>query len=114
MEIGLVTAFFRCHGKNWDYFAVEKQCNAVRVPEEDGSPLYTHTYLVSSSYTTCYTNAEIDGKPGCSVRDLLEQHPENPELHRVYGRKDDLIVFSSAAKVHIKLRQCSSSYLFPR
>ncbi|KAJ7119155.1 hypothetical protein C8R44DRAFT_923158 [Mycena epipterygia] len=100
MEVGVVTAFFRCHGKNWDYFAVEKQVNAVRVPEEDESPFYTHTYLVNPSYATCYTNAEVDGKPGCSVRDLLEQHPENPELHRVYGRKDDLIVFSSAAKMN--------------
>ncbi|KAJ7119146.1 hypothetical protein C8R44DRAFT_737971 [Mycena epipterygia] len=74
--------------------------SSTYVPEEDGSPLYTHTYLVSPSYATCYTNAEVDGKPGCSVRDLLEQHPENPELYRVYGRKDDLIVFSSAAKMN--------------
>jgi hypothetical protein len=99
METGLVTPFFRNYGTDWEYFCVEENCNAVRVPEDDGSGMYTHTYLLSPTYATCYTNTEIDGKPGCALSDLLEQHPEKPYLHRVYGRKDDLIAFSSAAKV---------------
>ncbi|KAJ7718960.1 hypothetical protein DFH07DRAFT_784769 [Mycena maculata] len=87
------------HGKDWDYISMREGCNIVRVPEDDGPGLYTHTYLVGPAFATTFTNAEIDGKPGCSLSDLLEQHPENPELHRVYGRKDDLIAFSTAAKV---------------
>ncbi|KAJ7142097.1 hypothetical protein C8R43DRAFT_954442 [Mycena crocata] len=100
METGLVTPFLNCYGKDWDYFSVRQDFNPVRVPEDDGSKLYTHTYLVSPSYVTCYINSEIDGRPGCSVSDLLEQHPEKPELHRVYGRKDDIIIFSSGAKMN--------------
>ncbi|KAJ7765663.1 hypothetical protein B0H16DRAFT_1717582 [Mycena metata] len=99
METGVVTPFFMSNGKDWDYFAVRKEFNPVRVPEEDGSHLYTHTYLVSSSYMTAYTNTEINGRPGCAISDLLEQHPTNPNLHRVYGRKDDLISFSTGAKM---------------
>ncbi|KAJ7904669.1 hypothetical protein B0H14DRAFT_615623 [Mycena olivaceomarginata] len=100
METGLLTPFFSCHGKDWDYFALRKDLNAVRTLEDDGSGLYTHTYLTGPSYATAYTNVVIDGRSGCCLSDLLEQHPDNPELHRVYGRKDDLIPFSTAAKMN--------------
>ncbi|KAJ7490926.1 hypothetical protein FB451DRAFT_1221449 [Mycena latifolia] len=99
-EVGSVTPFFEAHGKDWDYFSVREECNPVRVPEDDGSGLYTHTYLVSPTWTTSSTNTEIDGRPGCAISDLLEQHPEKPELHRVYGRKDDLLVFSNTGKMN--------------
>jgi hypothetical protein len=98
-ETGLLTPAFNCYGADWEYISLRKDFNAVRVPEEDGSELYTHTYLVSPSYEMCWTNTEIGGKPGCSISDLLEQHPDNPDLHRIFGRKDDLINFSTAAKV---------------
>ncbi|KAJ7765657.1 hypothetical protein B0H16DRAFT_1523880 [Mycena metata] len=99
MEVGLVTPFLECHGENWHYFTVRKDIDFVRVPEADGSPLYTLTYLVGPSFTTTFTNSTINGRPGCSVNDLLEQHPDNPELHRIYGRKDDIIVLSSGFKM---------------
>ncbi|KAJ7041890.1 hypothetical protein C8F04DRAFT_1077642 [Mycena alexandri] len=99
MEVGVVTPFFECHGENWDYFTVRKDIDVVRVPEGEGSPLYMHTYLVGPSYTTTFTNSTIDRRPGCSLSDLLEQHPKNPELHRIYGRKDDIIVLSSGLKI---------------
>ncbi|KAJ7094286.1 hypothetical protein C8R44DRAFT_989685 [Mycena epipterygia] len=38
MEIGLMTAFFRCHGKNWDYFAVEKQMERLFLAREVSFP----------------------------------------------------------------------------
>ncbi|KAJ7142110.1 hypothetical protein C8R43DRAFT_1200065 [Mycena crocata] len=100
METSLVTPFLECHGKDWDYFSVRKDFNPVRVPEDDGSKFYTHTYLVGPSHVTAYTNDEIDGKPGCSISDLLEQHPTKPDLHRVYGRKDEMVIFSSGAKMN--------------
>ncbi|KAJ7882852.1 hypothetical protein B0H13DRAFT_2047560 [Mycena leptocephala] len=101
MEVGLVAPFFWHHGADWDYITMREGVEVVKVPEEDGSLLYTHTYIVSPSFATCFTNSTVDGRPGCSVSDLLERHPEKPELHRVYGRKDDLIVLSSGFKAHI-------------
>ncbi|KAJ7684272.1 hypothetical protein DFH06DRAFT_969418 [Mycena polygramma] len=99
METGLVAPFLEHHGADWDYISIRPDIEVARVPEEDGSSLYTHTYLISSSFTTSYTNSVIDGRPGCSVSDLLEQHPRKSELHRIYGRKDDIIIFSSGLKV---------------
>ncbi|KAJ7161958.1 hypothetical protein C8R43DRAFT_1233492 [Mycena crocata] len=104
METGLVTPFFMSHGKDWDYFSVCAQFNAVKMPEEDGSvgdsALYTHTYVGSESYAPGYTNTEVDGRPGCAVSDLLEPHPDNPALQRVYGRKDEQIWFSNRARMN--------------
>ncbi|KAJ7301359.1 hypothetical protein DFH08DRAFT_906979 [Mycena albidolilacea] len=105
METGLLMPFFNCHGKDWEYFTLRKNLDVVRTLEDDGSGLYTHTYLTGPSYATSYTNVVIDGRPGCCLSDLLEQHPDNPELHRVYGRKDDLIAFSTAAKVQAQINR---------
>ncbi|KAJ7608063.1 hypothetical protein DFH06DRAFT_1111628 [Mycena polygramma] len=99
METGLVAPFLENHGVDWDYFSMRPDLEIVRVPEEDGSALYTHTYLLSPSFTPSSMNSLIDGRPGCYVSDLLEQHPHKPELHRVYGRKDDIIIFSSGLKM---------------
>ncbi|KAJ7184634.1 hypothetical protein C8R46DRAFT_1299891 [Mycena filopes] len=99
MELGLVTPFLESHGKDWEYFTVRKDIPIARVPEEDGSSFYTLTFLSGPSYVTAFTNTTIDGRRGCSMSDLMEQHPENPELHRVYGRKDDILVLSEGLKI---------------
>ncbi|KAJ6566967.1 hypothetical protein B0H19DRAFT_716138 [Mycena capillaripes] len=99
MEVGLVAPFLERHGVNWDYITMRPGVEVARVPEEDGSALYTHTYLVGPSFTPCLINSTIDGRPGCSVSDLLEQHPHKPDLHRVYGRKDDIIILSNGFKM---------------
>ncbi|KAJ6452142.1 hypothetical protein C8R47DRAFT_1258379 [Mycena vitilis] len=99
METGLVATFLESHGVDWDYMAMRPGLEIARVPEEDDPSLHTHTYLVNSTYTTSYTNSIIEGRPGCLLRDLLEQHPHKPELHRVYGRKDDIIIFSTGFKM---------------
>ncbi|KAJ7651343.1 hypothetical protein FB45DRAFT_1079115 [Roridomyces roridus] len=102
MEIGLVTPFFTSHGKDWDYISLREGVDAVVLPENDGSGMYTHTYLVGPHFAAAFTNEEIEGHVGCTLSDLLEQHPdaEKSHLHRVYERKDDLIPFSSAAKMN--------------
>ncbi|KAF8209425.1 hypothetical protein K438DRAFT_1960414 [Mycena galopus ATCC 62051] len=100
METGLLVPFFASHGKDWEYFSMRKEAGAVRVPEEDGSGLYTHTYLGSPSHAMIRTNVEVGGQPGCHVSDLLEQHPDNPDLQRLYARKDELIAFSTGAKMN--------------
>ncbi|KAJ7651348.1 hypothetical protein FB45DRAFT_1051095 [Roridomyces roridus] len=102
MEIGVVTPFFTSHGKDWDYLSLREGVDAVVLPENDGSGMYTHAYLVGPHFSAAFTNVEIDGHLGCALSDLLEQHPdpEKAHLHRVYGRKDDLIPFSSAAKMN--------------
>ncbi|KAJ6500854.1 hypothetical protein C8R45DRAFT_82310 [Mycena sanguinolenta] len=101
-ETGLLNPFCTPHDnlRDWEYFSVREGIDAVRMPEEDGSGFYTLTYLSSPSYSTSYTNVEIEGSRGCQVSDLLEQHPDYPDLHRVFARKDEIISLSIAAKMN--------------
>jgi len=100
LETGLLVPFFASQGKDWEYFSMRKETNAVRVPETDGSGLYTHIYLGCASHSMVHTNVEVEGRPGCHVSDLLEQHPDNPDLQRLYARKDGLITFSTGYKMN--------------
>ncbi|KAJ7604121.1 hypothetical protein FB45DRAFT_1083333 [Roridomyces roridus] len=100
METGIISPFFESHGKDWDYISIREGIDIVALPEEDEPGLYTHAYLVGPHFVTTVTNVEIDGRRGYVISDLLEQHPENPLLHRVRGRKDDLIAFSSGFKMN--------------
>lgn len=52
-------------------------------------------------------NSELDGKAVFAVGDLLERHPTDPERYRVFGRKDDQIVLSTAENVSLP------SFLYP-
>ncbi|KAJ7612075.1 hypothetical protein FB45DRAFT_1065469 [Roridomyces roridus] len=100
METGIISPFFESHGKDWDYISIREGIDIVALPEEDEPGLYTHAYLVGPHFVTTVTNVEIDGRRGYVISDLLEQHPENPLLHRVRGRKDVLIAFSSGFKMN--------------
>ncbi|KAK7057628.1 acetyl-CoA synthetase-like protein [Favolaschia claudopus] len=100
METGLLMPFLECHGPDWAYLRMRPGIEVKRKPEEDGSPLFTQIYIPSPSYVTCFTNTTVDdGRPGCFVSDLLEPHPEKPDLFRVYGRQDDTIVLSNGFKI---------------
>ncbi|KAJ7651368.1 hypothetical protein FB45DRAFT_859923 [Roridomyces roridus] len=114
MEIAVVTPFFTSHGKDWDYISLREGVDAVVLPENDGSGMYTHAYLVGPHFAAAFTNTEIEGHLGCALSDLLEQHPDpaKSHLHRVYGRKDDLIPFSSAAKMNpVPIGLCLARFL---
>ncbi|KAJ7612077.1 hypothetical protein FB45DRAFT_1065470 [Roridomyces roridus] len=100
METGIISPFFESHGKDWEYISIREGIDVVALPEDDEPGLYTHAYLVGPQFETTLTNVEIDGRRGYVISDLLERHPENPLLHRVRGRKDDLIPFSSGFKMN--------------
>lgn len=44
-------------------------------------------------------NTEVNGRPAYATSDLFEEHPDDPNLFRVYGRADDQIVLSTGEKV---------------
>ena len=41
----------------------------------------------------------MNGRPAYASSDLLEEHPTNPNIYKVYGRADDQIVLSTGEKV---------------
>lgn len=57
--------------------------------------IYGITLVDVPSHTPCFINTTVDGKPAYYLNDLLERHPEDPNLWKVYGRADDLLVLSN-------------------
>ena len=47
-----------------------------------------------------HLNTEFEGKPAYASGDLIAPHPENKELWRIAGRKDDQIMHSNGEKTN--------------
>jgi thioester reductase-like protein len=81
----------------WSYFEWQP-FYGVRM-EPDGDDLYEmvipKNLKLSMFQTVCYTFPDIQE---WRTKDLFAQHPENPELWRFHGRKDDIIVLSNGEK----------------
>lgn len=54
----------------------------------------------SSTLRPCIFNTEFEGKPAYASGDLIAPHPENKELWRIAGRKDDQIMHSNGEKTN--------------
>ncbi|KAF7329185.1 Acetyl-CoA synthetase-like protein [Mycena kentingensis (nom. inval.)] len=102
MEQGFLNPFFVKPTKphDWEYFSLVPGLTAARTVEPDTAGLYTHTYLITDDFPACFSNESVDGHLGCKLSDLLEAHPTEEGLHRVYGRSDDQITFSSGFKMN--------------
>ena len=57
----------------------------------------------SQSTPVCAPNAintTVNGRPAYATNDLLQQHPRNSRLFRVYGRADDQLMLSTGEKTN--------------
>lgn len=103
IETGCLTPYLplKSLGKDWEYFRFSKHCHPVLAEQSDLALERVHslTLVESPTHTPCFINTTVDGMPAYEISDLLERHPSNPELWRVFGRADDLIVLSNALKV---------------
>ncbi|KAI0325861.1 acetyl-CoA synthetase-like protein [Cubamyces sp. BRFM 1775] len=84
----------------WEYFKFSHHITFHLEPREGLENIYEPIMIPTERCFPAVTNSEIDGKPVFAVGDLLERHPTDPERFRVFGRKDDQIVLSSALNVN--------------
>ena len=42
----------------------------------------------------------VDGKPGYATGDLLQEHPTQKGLYKIYGRVDEQIILSTGEKTN--------------
>jgi hypothetical protein len=59
-----------------------------------------HVDVIQShkSHTPRIINTKVDGHDAYATCDLLVPHPTKPDLWKVYGRADDLIMLSTGEK----------------
>ncbi|OSD00742.1 acetyl-CoA synthetase-like protein [Trametes coccinea BRFM310] len=83
---------------DWEYFSLSPPVEFIRV-YQDGLPRIFELVVVdSATWSPNVFNTIIDGRPAYATRDLLEEHPTDLNLYKVYGRVDDQIALSTGEK----------------
>ncbi|KAF7325059.1 NRPS-like enzyme [Mycena kentingensis (nom. inval.)] len=89
--------------EGWDWFKLSPHTDPFFEPIEDGvfqlhfKKCSTHTPAVLESNSSFPI---LDGVVSFDTKDLIQQHPTNPRLWKVFGRRDDQIVHSNGEKTN--------------
>ncbi|KAJ6468640.1 hypothetical protein C8R47DRAFT_1151234 [Mycena vitilis] len=86
----------------WQYFQFLPTLGEVLIPVEGDATGLLFQLLVKECATNCLalTNTEIDGVRAYDTKDIVQRHPTDPTLYRVYGRIDDQIMHSNGEKTN--------------
>ncbi|KAF8577132.1 NAD(P)-binding protein [Ramaria rubella] len=99
-EYGFITCVGDAPAEGYEYFRFLPEISSTFLPEEGLPGVYELVVKDDERHHIAVVNTELDGVPAYSTNDLLEQHPNNPELFRIVGRKDDQIILSNGEKGH--------------
>ncbi|KAH9889260.1 acetyl-CoA synthetase-like protein [Cubamyces lactineus] len=102
-EVGPATMFIPRDAPpvdEWEYFKFSHHITFYLAPEERLPGIFEPIMLPTKSCFPHVTNSELNGTPVFAVGDLLERHPTDPGRWKVFGRKDDQIMLSTAENVN--------------
>lgn len=85
--------------EGWEWMRVSRQSDVTLVPTEE-KDIYGLYVKKSGAYAPAAFNAEIDGIEALDMKDLVQLHPSNPRLWKVYGRTDEQITHSTGEKTN--------------
>ncbi|KAE9401310.1 putative aminoadipate reductase [Gymnopus androsaceus JB14] len=80
--------------ETWQYFEFMEGTNIRWVPQGDGT--FEAQFLASATHHLAVEN--IPDVPGYATSDLFEKHPTIPNLWKIVGRVDDVLIHSSGEK----------------
>ncbi|KAF5372256.1 hypothetical protein D9757_009649 [Collybiopsis confluens] len=105
-ETGCIGMFLpaKSYGDEWAYFKISPHLRVKMLPQEGLDGIFEPVVLATNTYSPHLTNAIVDGRPAYTTNDLLEIHPTNPAMFRVFGRKDDLLILSTGEKVRSRVK----------
>ncbi|KAF9497419.1 acetyl-CoA synthetase-like protein [Pleurotus eryngii] len=85
------------HPEGWEYFELSPDLDTILVPEGEDR-VFRLVLAPSDNHAFPFTNSRVNGRDAYDTNDLLEQHPVNPRLYRLYGRSDDQLMHSTGEK----------------
>ncbi|KAI1798469.1 acetyl-CoA synthetase-like protein [Ganoderma leucocontextum] len=85
-------------GKDWEYFQINPQHEAVLVDKGDNKSELV--VLSPQDAPIPVANTTLNGKDAYASNDLLEPHPTRAGWWRYYGRVDDQIILSNGEKTN--------------
>ncbi|KAK0212031.1 NRPS-like enzyme [Armillaria fumosa] len=100
-EAGCVSVLVpkRVSPEGWEWMRLSRQSDVILVPTEEND-IFSLFVKKSASYAPAAFNAEIDGIEALDMKDLVQLHPSNPRLWKVYGRADEQITHSTGEKTN--------------
>nr|WGM49229.1 carboxylic acid reductase [Boreostereum vibrans] len=85
----------------WQWFHISRQLTVELLPQEESDDLFEVCIVRTEYFQPNVTNStSSDGRPMYRTSDLLQRHPTEPTLYRVYGRADDQIMLSTGEKTN--------------
>ncbi|KAF5351577.1 hypothetical protein D9758_007202 [Tetrapyrgos nigripes] len=84
----------------WQWMRLSEHLSPAFVPYGNQENLFQLVLKKCSTHTPAVLNTAIDGVPALDTFDLVQQHPQNPNLIQIYGRADDQIVHSTGEKTN--------------
>ncbi|KAJ3715279.1 hypothetical protein DFJ43DRAFT_1007325 [Lentinula guzmanii] len=93
-EFGVVSELRIDHTETWQYFEFRDRTNIRWVPQGDGT--FEAQFLTSNTHHVAVEN--LPDIPGYATSDLFEPHPTIPNLWKIVGRIDDVIIHSNGEK----------------
>ncbi|TFK37074.1 hypothetical protein BDQ12DRAFT_221196 [Crucibulum laeve] len=99
-EVGPAVAFVPhspCK-EGWEYFRFSPHCRPILVPYDEN--MFQVLFLECPTHTPNVLNVDYKGMRAFDSRDLVERHPTNPDLWRIFGRCDEQIIHSTGEKTN--------------
>ncbi|PBK68197.1 NRPS-like enzyme [Armillaria solidipes] len=83
--------------EGWEWIKLGSNVDAVFMPT-DQKDIYCLCVKESPNHSPAVFNTEIDGVKALDTKDLVQLHPLNRKLFKVYGRADDQIMHSTGVR----------------
>ncbi|KAI0060400.1 acetyl-CoA synthetase-like protein [Artomyces pyxidatus] len=85
----------------WEYFKLSSHLSIEMLPQDGMDDLFEPVVVQTPFYKPNVINTvSSDGRPAYRTNDLLQRHPRNPSLWKIYGRADDQIMLSNGEKTN--------------
>ncbi|KAI0058355.1 acetyl-CoA synthetase-like protein [Artomyces pyxidatus] len=85
----------------WEYFKLAPHLELEMLQQDGLKNVFEIVVVRTSSHEPSVINwSTPDGREAYRTNDLLERHPSDPSLWKVYGRADDLIILLNGEKTN--------------
>ncbi|KZV68636.1 acetyl-CoA synthetase-like protein [Peniophora sp. CONT] len=86
----------------WEYFRLPRpeRAHTELIPNNEYDGLSELVLMRGETYSPNVINTSIEGKPGYTTGDLVQEHPTHKGFYKIYGRADEQIMLSTGEKTN--------------
>ncbi|EMD35545.1 hypothetical protein CERSUDRAFT_106870 [Gelatoporia subvermispora B] len=85
--------------EDWEYFKFSPHIEIALEPRNEEERIFELFIFESENYCPNVLNANVRNRRAYATNDLLQRHPTEPNVWRIFGRADDQIMLSTGEKI---------------